>query len=49
MILLNELIGYYRQTSEKENLLGIIDDSIDLLKNSDDIEGREIVVPKVVG
>ena len=35
LILLNELIGYYRQTSEKENLLGIIDDSIDLLKNSD--------------
>lgn len=32
LTLLNELIGYYRQTSEKEQLLGIIQRTLELLK-----------------
>jgi len=38
LIVLNELIGYYRQTSEKDKLISIIKDSL-LLSNEMGIEG----------
>ena len=36
LLLLNELIGYYRQTSEKDKLLAVIDESIEHLKEYDE-------------